>query len=282
MLNTNSINKAIIWACQKEVSSPKPGNVNCYSDAHQMSLQDFLKSAQAIAPILSQKNLSIGSMILKSVIATQKVVNCNTNLGIILLFAPLCKAIHNCHTREQLPESLSLLLNDLTIDDAKKTYEGIRLARAGGLGNSDLHDINNEPTVTLRQAMAYAKDKDSIAAQYLNNYRDIFDLGLTNLTLSINCGESIEWASAFAYLNLLSVIPDSLIIRKQGLSCANLLMNESKEMLVKMNKNNKLSKLECDIILWDKELKQKAINPGTTADMTAATLLVYAFEQALF
>ena len=282
MLNTNSINKAIIWACQKEVSSPKPGNVNCYSDAHQMSVQDFLKSAQAIAPILSQKNLSIGSMILKSVIATQKVVNCNTNLGIILLFAPLCKAIHHCHTREQLPESLSLLLNDLTIDDAKKTYEGIRLARAGGLGNSDLHDINNEPTVTLRQAMAYAKDKDSIAAQYLNNYRDIFDLGLTNLTLSINCGESIEWASAFAYLNLLSVIPDSLIIRKQGLSCANLLMNESKEMLVKMNKNNKLSRFESDIILWDKELKQKAINPGTTADMTAATLLVYAFEQALF
>ena len=281
MLNTNSINKAIIWACQKEVSSPKPGNVNCYSDAHQMSLQDFLKSAQAIAPILSQKNLSIGSMILKSVIATQKVVNCNTNLGIILLFAPLCKAIHHCHTREQLPESLSLLLNDLTIDDAKKTYEGIRLARAGGLGNSDLHDINNEPTVTLRQAMAYAKDKDSIAAQYLNNYRDIFDLGLTNLTLSINCGESIEWASAFAYLNLLSAMPDSLVIRKQGLPCAKSLMNKAKEILRKTNKNNKLSKLECDIILWDKELKQKAINPGTTADMTAATLLVYAFEQEL-
>ena len=281
MLNTNSINKAIIWACQKEVSSPKPGNVNCYSDAHQMSLQDFLKSAQAIAPILSQKNLSIGSMILKSVIATQKVVNCNTNLGIILLFAPLCKAIHHCHTREQLPESLSLLLNDLTIDDAKKTYEGIRLARAGGLGNSDLHDINNEPTVTLRQAMAYAKDKDSIAAQYLNNYRDIFDLGLTNLTLSINCGESIEWASAFAYLNLLSAMPDSLVIRKQGLPCAKSLVNKAKEILRKTNKNNKLSKLECDIILWDKELKQKAINPGTTADMTAATLLVYAFEQEL-
>lgn len=281
MLNTNSINKAIIWACQKEVSSPKPGNVNCYSDAHQMSLQDFLKSAQAIAPILSQKNLSIGSMILKSVIATQRVVNCNTNLGIILLFAPLCKAIHGCHTREQLPESLRTLLNDLTLEDTKKAYEGIRLAQAGGLARSKMHDINNAPTVTLRQAMEYAKDRDSIAAQYLNNYHDIFDLGLRNLTSSINCGESIEWASAFAYLNLLSAMPDSLVIRKQGLPCAKSLMNKAKEILRKTNKNNKLSKLECDIILWDKELKQKAINPGTTADMTAATLLVYAFEQEL-
>jgi len=58
-------------------------------------------------------------------------------------------------------------------------------------------------------------------------------------------------------------------------------MNESKEMLRKLNGNNKLSQIESDIILLDKELKQKAINPGTTADMTAATLLVYAFEQAL-
>ena len=282
MLNTDSINKAIVWACEQEVSAPKPGNVNCYSDAHQMSVQDFVKSAQAIAPILSQKNISIGSMILKSVIATQRVVNCNTNLGIILLFAPLCKAIHGCHTREQLQESLRTLLNDLTLEDTKKAYEGIRLAQAGGLARSKMHDINNAPTVTLRQAMEYAKDRDSIAAQYLNNYHDIFDLGLRNLTSSINCGESIEWASAFAYLNLLSAMPDSLVIRKQGLPCAKSLMNKAKEILRKTNKNNKLSKLECDIILWDKELKQKAINPGTTADMTAATLLVYAFEQALF
>ena len=281
MLNTSSINKAIVWACQQEVSAPKPGNVNCYGEAHRMSVQDFLKSAQAIAPILSQKNLSVGSMILKSVIATRKVVNCNTNLGIILLFAPLCKAIRGCNTSAQLPESLRHLLNNLTLDDTKNAYKGIRLAQAGGLGNSKLHDINNEPTVTLRHAMEYAKDKDSIAAQYLNNYHDILGLGLTSLTSSINCGESIEWASAFAYLNLLSVIPDSLVIRKQGLPCAKSLMKESKEMLRKLNGNKKLSQFESDIILWDKELKQKAINPGTTADMTAATLLVYAFEQAL-
>jgi triphosphoribosyl-dephospho-CoA synthase len=76
-------------------------------------------------------------------------------------------------------------------------------------------------------------------------------------------------------------MPDSLVIRKQGLPCAESLVNKAKEILRKTNKNNKLSKLECDIILWDKELKQKAINPGTTADMTAATLLVYAFEQEL-
>jgi triphosphoribosyl-dephospho-CoA synthase len=281
MLNNNSIHKAVVWACQQEVSAPKPGNVNCFSDGHQMSVQDFIKSAHAIAPVLSQDHLSVGSMILQSVMATRQVVDCNTNLGIILLFAPLCKAIHDCHNIEQLPKSLQSVLENLTVDDAIKAYEGIRLAQAGGLGKSEQQDVNTEPTVTLRKAMEYARDKDSIAAQYLNNYHEILDLGLTNLTLSINCGESVEWASAFAYLKLLSAMPDSLISRKQGLTCANAVMNESQIFVQKMSGNNKLSQFKVDIISWDKELKQKAINPGTTADMTAATLLVYAFEQAL-
>ena len=281
MLNTKSIHKAIVWACQQEVAAPKPGNVNCFSGGHQMSVQDFIKSAHAIAPVLSQDHLSVGSLILQSVIATRQVVDCNTNLGIILLFAPLCKAIHHCDNIEQLPKSLQSVLENLTVDDAVKAYEGIRLAQAGGLGKSEQQDVNTEPTVTLRQAMEYARDKDTIAAQYLNNYREILDLGLTNLTLSINCGESVEWASAFAYLKLLSVMPDSLIIRKQGMECANLVMKKSQRIVIMMNENNKMSQFKHDITLWDKELKQKAINPGTTADMTTATLLVYAFEQAL-
>jgi triphosphoribosyl-dephospho-CoA synthetase len=54
MLSNNNIHKAIVWACQQEVSAPKPGNVNCFSDGHNMSVQDFIKSAHAIAPVLSQ------------------------------------------------------------------------------------------------------------------------------------------------------------------------------------------------------------------------------------
>jgi len=281
MLSNHHIEQAVIWACEQEVSAPKPGNVNCFSDGHQMSVQDFIKSAHAIAPVLSQSHLSIGNLILQSVIATQQVVNCNTNLGIILLFAPLCKAITHCQHSSQLPAALKIILNNLTVDDAIKTYEAIRIAKAGGLGKSDRHDIHSTPTVTLRQAMEYAQDKDSIAAQYLNNYREIFELGLTNLTFSINSGESVEWATAFAYLKLLSVVPDSLIVRKQGLECANSVVREAKRIVQKTNKNNTLRQFETDITLWDKELKKKAINPGTTADMTAATLLIHAFEQAL-
>lgn len=281
MLDTKQLESAIFWACEHEVIAPKPGNVNCYSHGHDMQLEDFIKSAHAIAPVLSQAEPSVGQLILQSVKATRSVVNCNTNLGIILLFAPLCKAIHHCEDIEQLPAQLNNILLDLDINDAIDCFQAIRLAQAGGLGVSQQHDITAQPAITLLEAMDYAKSYDNIAKQYTNNFQNIFQSAFPYLTEAINCGETIEWASAFAYLRLLSLIPDTLICRKYGLECAQSIMEQAGNILKKVNKNNKLSHFESNIKAWDKELKQKAINPGTTADMTAATLLIYAFEQKL-
>ena len=281
MLDQNRLSESIIWACTTEVAAPKPGNVNNFSDGHGMSIQQFVDSAHAIGPILSNPKLSIGEMILSAVRATRDVAGCNTNLGIIILFAPLCKAIQQTEQIDQLPEQLAVILDKLDINDAKKAYQAIRLAQAGGLGQSDQQDIDSDPTVTLKQAMYMAKDRDNIALQYSNNYQQIFQTSLVNLTKMINSGESVEWAISFAYLKLLASMPDSLICRKQGLECAKKVKKKAEYIVKKVNKNKSLSQLETDIILWDKELKQKAINPGTTADMAAATLLIYAFSQAL-
>lgn len=281
MLDTEQLENAIFWACEHEVRSPKPGNVNCYSHGHNMQLEDFIKSARAIAPVLAQAEPPVGQLILQSIKATRTIVNCNTNLGIVLLFAPLCKAVHNCESIEQLPESLNTVLLNLDVNDAIDCFEAIRLAEAGGLGVNDQHDVNTQPTISLLAAMDYAKNYDNIAKQYTNNFKDILQSGLPHLTEAINYGESIEWASAFAYLKLLSIIPDTLICRKQGIECAQSVLDHSACILEKVTGNNRLSHFERDIKAWDKELKKKAINPGTTADMTAATLLIYAFEQML-
>ncbi|RKZ89086.1 MAG: triphosphoribosyl-dephospho-CoA synthase [Gammaproteobacteria bacterium] len=279
MLSTSIIHNCIVWACEQEVSAPKPGNVNCLSDGHNMQVADFINSAHAIAPIMSQPNITVGEMILQAITATRKIVDCNTNLGIVLLFAPLCVAIQHCTKFEQLSKALDKVLNNLSIDDAKLCYQAIRLAEAGGMGKVEQHDIQSRPTITLKQAMEMAKKRDSVARQYVNNYDEILSIGLPNLTSAINCGESVEWATAFAYLRFLSSIPDTLICRKQGLKCAQQVTEKARLLTDKISKNKKLSQLSVDIILWDNELKHKAINPGTTADMTAATLLVYAFEQ---
>ncbi|PHS69947.1 MAG: triphosphoribosyl-dephospho-CoA synthase [Methylophaga sp.] len=280
MLTTKIIQQCVVWACKQEVAAPKPGNVNCFSDGHNMQVDDFLNSADEIAPIMAQADISVGEMILQAITATRTVVDSNTNLGIVLLFSPLCVAIRHCHHIEQLPDALNQVLQNLTIDDAEQCYQAIRLAEAGGMGKLEQYDIQTIPTITLRQAMEIAQKRDTIAKQYVNNYDEIFNIGLPNLTAAINCGESVEWATAFAYLSLLSHVPDTLICRKQSMEHAQEVTAQAKNLIYKASKNNILSDFEVDIITWDNELKKKAINPGTTADLSAATLLLFAFQQA--
>jgi triphosphoribosyl-dephospho-CoA synthase len=280
MLSNDVIRDSVIWACEHEVKSPKPGNVNCFSNAHDMEVQDFIDSAHAIAPVLAQSDQSVGTLILESIKATRMVVDCNTNLGIVLLFAPLCKAIQQCETFSEFRGELANVLSSLTLDDAIKTYEAIRLAQAGGLGDSAEQDVKNAPSVTLKEAMELASDRDAIAAQYTNNYREIFEISLIKLTESLNCGESVEWSTTLAYLYLLYEVPDSLISRKYGLERAQSVMNIAGKILHKIDANGGIRELEEDILLWDKELKKEATNPGTTADLTAATLLIHAFQRS--
>lgn len=279
MLSEPEIEQAVFWACEQEVTAPKPGNVNCFSDGHNMQVDDFIRSARAIAPIMAQAGLSVGERILQAVKATREVVNCNTNLGIVLLFAPLCSAVQRCNHFAQLPAALSEILKNLTLDDARHCYQAIRLAEAGGLGQSEQQDIDEEPTVTLLEAMELARDRDQIALQYVSNFNTLWQVGLPALTKALNSGETVEWASAFAYLELLSDAPDSLICRKQNRELATAVTNKAKQLVFQMNKNSKLDTYLDQLTAWDKELKQNSINPGTTADLVAATLLLCAFER---
>ena len=76
-------------ACMAELAALKPGNVHIFADGHGMTVQDFMASAEAASQVIAKPNLSLGQRILLSVQATQDAVKINTNLGIILLCAPL-------------------------------------------------------------------------------------------------------------------------------------------------------------------------------------------------
>lgn len=281
MLSESDIQNAVFWACEQEVKAPKPGNVNCFSDGHNMAVDDFIRSAKAIAPVMAEPDLSVGQRILKAIQATRTVVDCNTNLGIVLLFAPLCTAAREVDDFDDLADATARVLTSLTQEDARSCYQAIRLAEAGGLGKSDEQDISQEPTITLLEAMEMAQNRDQIALQYVSNFNTLWRIGLPALTSSMNSGESVEWATCLAYLKLLSDAPDSLICRKQSRELANAVTAKAKQLVFEMNKNSTLDASINQLTAWDDELKQKAINPGTTADLVAATLLLCAFRRSL-
>lgn len=280
MLSEDCIAECVYRACEQEVSAPKPGNVNCFSDGHGMFVQDFLNSARAIAPVMAQADLTVGERILKSIEATRTVVDCNTNLGIVLLFAPLSQAIRHCDTFSDLPTALATTLKNLTVRDAELAYQAIRLAEAGGLGQTADQDITTAPTVTLREAMQIAASRDAIAAQYNNNFHEIQHLAVPALKKGLQSGEKLEWATCFAYLSVLSNVPDTLIQRKYSPEHAIAVTNKAKSFISNTKQPASLSAMEHSLAVWDTELKQHALNPGTTADLTAAALLWTGFEQA--
>ncbi len=119
-------------ACVREVCAPKPGNVNRLHDFADTRFEDFVLSAMAIGPaMLEADRLGVGQIIQQAVRDTRQLVQSNTNLGIVLLLAPLAKA---CRSSGAVRENVRRILAALTVDDARHTYAAIRMAQPGGMG----------------------------------------------------------------------------------------------------------------------------------------------------
>ena len=118
-------------ACLLEVTARKPGNVHRYADLPGLHFIDFVLSAPAIAePTRSRGGIGVGGTVLAAIEATRRVVNTNTNLGIVLLLAPLAAVPQTV----ELAEGIDGVLARTTVDDARAVYRAIRLAQPGGLG----------------------------------------------------------------------------------------------------------------------------------------------------
>ena len=263
-------------ACMAELEALKPGNVHIFADGHGMTVQDFIASAEAASVVIAQPNLSLGERILHSVQATQKVIACNTNLGIILLCAPLIHAALQPSTLTFM-QSLKSVLANTTIEDAENTFAAIRLANPAGLGESAQFDVHKTATCTLLVAMQTAANRDSagdmIAQQYTNNYAEIME-SLVVYQQALVRWQRPAWAATAVHLHFMAHFLDSHIVRKYGETIAKLVQNEAfeheGEFLKAYNPKNYLAPL----LKFDEALKKRRLNPGTSADLTVTTLLM--------
>jgi triphosphoribosyl-dephospho-CoA synthase len=255
---------AFLEACRIEVRALKPGNVHLHAAGHGMSVADFEASAAAAAPAIGRPGLGVGGRILEAVRATRAVVGCNTNLGIVLLAAPLAQAMFD-GDGGSLRARLERVLDRLDVADARLAYEAIRLAAPGGLGRSDRHDVREEPTVTLLEAMAAAAERDRVAAQYATGYRDVFAIGVRRLEIARARWHSEEWAAAAAYLAFLARLPDSHIARKFGKEAAEAVRRHAVPLHRALCRAADPQRLEARLMAFDDNLKGRGLNPGTSA-----------------
>lgn len=269
---------AFRWACRCDVMVRKPGNVSIHSPGHAMQAEQFLTSAEASMPGLFAHGAKVGARIESAVRATRAAVACNTNLGILLLCAPLAAAaerspLSGCST---LFATLAAVLAELDIEDARAAFRAIALANPGGLGKAAEQDVATEPDVGLVEAMALAAGRDMIARQYANGFADLCGFGLDALRANhALSGMSHPLAVQRLYLAWLAREPDSHIARKFGVETACGVSGEARVWLERLGADARAAD-SADFIRWDESLKARGLNPGTSADLTVATLFLAA------
>lgn len=282
---TARLEAAFLWACEQDVVCAKPGNVSFASAGHGMSAELFVASARAACAPLTRRGAPVGARIEAAIANTRAAAGCNTNLGIVLLCAPLAAAFeapppHVCPAPIQAAQSMQSVqrvLRALTVEDACAAYRAIALANPGGLGNAPSQSVGTTPTVDLRAAMALATDRDSIARQYAEDFCDVLGFGLATFRAAYPARAASRTPLADAvlltWLRFLARWPDSHIVRKHGAACAQRVSSEAADWLAR-GPDRLCAPRALDG--WDAELKAAGLNPGTSADLTVATLFAAA------
>ena len=283
-----------------EVSAAKPGNVNFATGFEGTRVEHFLASAVATSAWfeeaarrgiavhdkrLSVSDVGMGQIIKKcaaDINAWQK--GGNTLLGTVMLLVPIAVAAGMTPTEEnfdlaRLRENLKLAVEATTAEDAVHLYEAIDVAKPSGLGGAPDFDVNDpaskarllEENVSLFEVFKIAAGYDAICSEWVRNYPITFDLAYPYLMEQLKRGD-LNTAVVHTFLKVLSEHPDTFIARKVGVEKAREVSSDAKKVL-------ELGGLETSegrarVLEFDRKLRESGnlLNPGTTADLTAAAL----------
>jgi len=275
-METDRITWSVHIACLLEVSADKPGNVTWGKDFWDTHFMDFMASAVAIGPAFrNAAQTSVGEIVFQAAYDTSRLANTNTNLGMILLLAPLARAAALGHGGG-LRDGVREVLRSLTVEDARHAFRAIRLAAPAGLGQVGRYDVHLKGVdITLLEAMRLAQERDSIAREYTTDFEITFELGYATLLRYWEEGHRFSELVVQTYLTILAQVPDTLIVRKQGWDAARAVSRQAQDVLAAggaFSERGRQAMQDFDRAIRDPEHR---LNPGTTADLIAASLFVF-------
>jgi triphosphoribosyl-dephospho-CoA synthase len=279
VLAADHVASAAQLACLLEVSAPKPGNVSPAHRFADIGYETFLASAAAIGgPLAGAATRPLGETVRLAIDSTWAWTRSNTNLGIVLLLAPLARAallnLDEPVAHRDLRCTARRVVEDTTVADAREVYAAIRRASPGGLGRVDTHDVADEPDITLVDAMRLAAGRDSIAREYATAFELTFEIGAPALERARRDALSWDDAVVETFLTLLARVPDTHVARRHGLARA--LEVSERALAVVAAGGVRTTDGRQAIAEMARQLTNgsAAANPGTTPDLTAAAIFV--------
>lgn len=305
--------KAQLAAALEVSAYPKPGNVHRLRDRWGKRFEHFLAGSIAIGPVVRESVIKgfkawlkgdlsligIGRLIEKAVrMQLQAHSAGNTHLGVIMLFIPIAASIPIWHAESEeiwgLRNALLRVLKATTIDDANALMRSIRLAKPSGMGRppKGLPDVlkRQKVDVNMYQLLEASSKWDGVAMELTSGLEMSLNVGLPTLIEVYEKFKDVNMAIVHCFLKLLSEKPDTLIARSVGLSISphapidkavRLGMREALRVSERAREALRMGGLATSIGRrliedLDRELEYKgpSYNPGTTADITAASIFL--------
>ncbi|NYB52310.1 MAG: triphosphoribosyl-dephospho-CoA synthase [Methanobacteriaceae archaeon] len=292
-----------------EVSGhPKPGNVHRTQNFPDMVFEDFLLSGIAIGETMQRaaekgfkyqeqpekwNEIGLGQLILEAVIETDHWVANNTNLGIVMLLTPICVAagmtpdVEIVENRPEMEEKyidgfrdkIDQIMKSTTPQDAVNLYKAINIADAGGMGEQNELDVGSDSSaqrlldeeINMFRVLEISSEWDRISYELTQKMPVTFDIGYP-LFRKIQSYHGTNKATVQTFLTILSQIPDTLISRKYGDEKAREVSDRAKSILKEGGILTKHGKLLLE--KFDQEMIKNGLNPGTTADFTASSIMM--------
>ncbi len=284
-MDASEIAKIAQIASALEVSGyPKPGNVHRTRDYDDMVFEDFIISGIVIGDAIREactdvdvENPKLGKYILQAVAETDRWINNNTNLGIVMMITPIAVAAAISDSFEDIRQNVKLVMGNTSVDDACDLYDAINIADAGGMGDQDEYDVASDSAKqelrdnnqTMYDVLKISAPWDMLAREMTSDMPAVFEIGYPTYH-ELKQEKTQNEACILTFLTILSQVPDTLISRKYGSDEALKVSMMVRDLLNLKDEPDFAERLkEFDDFLFNNKL-----NPGTTADLTAASIFV--------
>lgn len=269
-----SLGDIVQWSIVQEASARKAGNVHPEASFANMDYSVFVAAAHAIGDAMDRSiDSPLGKMIFECVAAMHNAAGTNTSLGTILLLAPLAMYRQRMKKSPFVEGRLLQFIAETTSDDSDWIYRAIVSCSPGGLGTSREMDLLGPAPDSILEAMKHASERDDVALQYCNGYREVLDYA-RRVSRYVVAKMPLLDAIRYLQLQILSERADSLIVRKCGHAEGRNVQQRAQQVLRSGSYGEEV--FEANWLEFDWYLRSDGHrkNPGTTADLIAAALFV--------
>ncbi|AEH35738.1 triphosphoribosyl-dephospho-CoA synthase [Halopiger xanaduensis] len=256
--------------------TPKPGNVDRRRDLADLRFDHFLAGTVGAQRGLEMAadGAGVGPAFERAVEGMSAQGGGNTQFGALLLLVPLTRA-----ARDDLSQPVvEAVVEDTTVADAAAFYRAFEhvdvfvadppedMAPLDVRRGADAVPALEERGLTLLDVMAGSVPGDDVAREWVTGFERSFGAAER---LAEAEGPPLDRAAA-VFLSLLAERPDTLVADKHGEDVA----REVQERAVELHERRAVETDREAVEAFADDLVDRGINPGTTADITAAGLFI--------